>query len=65
MTHFAENYLTACGVSTSNRTLLMSEEGAALSATWDTCQHTSDPEFVTCDACKKSVGFKKALEEEK
>ncbi len=60
--HFAMSNVTVCGKSTSNSTFTMDESGN-FGHHWNehaTNRHTSDPDFVTCEDCKRSPEYHKA-----
>ena len=65
MTHLATNSYTACGTTTNQPVSEMAGNGEFEGYNQTTVQHSSDPDFVTCEACKRTEEFAKALQEAK
>ncbi len=63
MTHLATSSYTACGRSCNQPVVDMEENGTFGGSYQDMTQHSSDPDFVTCEVCKSSPEFKNAKKE--
>jgi hypothetical protein len=61
--HLATTYQTACGLNIYGGTVNVDVDSSSYVGNNNFVNHTTDPDVVTCDACKTTITFKNRLKE--